>query len=47
MTYYLHKVYVIIQLLLTAESEQDPDPHWVGSLDPDPHGDRKLYPDPH
>ncbi len=37
-TYYVRKVYVKIQLFVTAESDQDPDsdPHWLGSLDRDP-----------
>jgi hypothetical protein len=32
-----------------SKSDQDPDPHWFGTLDPDrdPHRDKKLDPDPH
>jgi hypothetical protein len=38
-TYYLHNVYFYVknQPFVTAESDNDPDPHWFGSLDPDPH----------
>jgi hypothetical protein len=43
MTYYLHKAHYSckFQLLVTAKSDQDPDPytdpHEYGHLDPDPH----------
>jgi hypothetical protein len=45
MTYYLHRVgtyvfHVKIQLFVTKKYEQDPDPHWFGSMDTDP----DLYP---
>jgi hypothetical protein len=32
--YYI--LHVKIQLFVTFKSNQDPDPHWFGSLDPDP-----------
>jgi hypothetical protein len=50
MTYYQHNVYIFlvkIQLLVTAKSEQDSDPHWFSSLDPNQHWGKKLDPDPH
>jgi hypothetical protein len=28
--------HVKIQIFVTTKSDQDPDPHWFGSLDPDP-----------
>jgi hypothetical protein len=40
MTNNLRKIYlqyfVKIQLFVTAKSDQDPEPHWFGSLDSDP-----------
>jgi hypothetical protein len=36
---------------MNLKSDQDPDPHWFGSMDPDldtdPHRDKKFDPDPH
>jgi hypothetical protein len=49
MTYYLHKVSFSSKNfnLVTAKSDQDPDPHWFGSLNPDPHCGKQLDPDSH
>jgi hypothetical protein len=35
-TYFKYIFHVKIRLFVTLKSDQDPDPHWVGSLDPDP-----------
>jgi hypothetical protein len=36
--------HVKILLFVTAQSDQDPDPHWFGSLHPDPHCGKKIDP---
>ncbi len=49
-TSYLHMyIFHVNFIILTAKSDQDPDPHphWLGFLDPDPHWGKTLDPDPH
>jgi hypothetical protein len=36
-TYIKNIFHVTIQIFGTAKPNQDPEPHWFGSLDPDPH----------
>ncbi len=36
-TYIKYNFCVKIKLFVTAKSDQDPDPHWFGSLEPDAH----------
>jgi hypothetical protein len=40
-------MWILVRIRIrTNLSDQDPDPHWFGSLDPDLHRDKKLDPDP-